>query len=250
MERAFSEISTAVIRDSGISRASVTAMQPLPVPTSSTAGLSGAGDSAIQPDQLFGFGTGNQHPFPHLEIEPVKFGMSQYVLQGTAGGQFADDPVEFVDSELLVRFGDQVGQAESAEFHHNDPGDLSRFALAVEGGERRFDPCDDFPACRHSRSVYSAVRRDSSRSKKSGKLLATHAGFSITTGVSAFRAATASDMAMRWSSWLCTCPPRIRPPRIFIVSSSSRSTSMPSLAYSSRIDSRGCPPCSPAGRFL
>ena len=34
--------------DSGISRASVTAMQPLPVPTSSTAGLSGAGDSAIQ----------------------------------------------------------------------------------------------------------------------------------------------------------------------------------------------------------
>ena len=65
--------------------------------------------------------------------------------------------------------------------------------------------------------------------------MATHSALRIAIGSSVRSAVTASDMAMRWSSWLSTSAADGMPPNMRMAScSSSSSISMPSLPYSSR----------------
>ena len=85
--------------------------------------------------QLLGFGTRNQHSRAHGEAVPVKFGVSDDVLQRFSGRKTLRDLLRPLRGDLRPGIGQQRRQRDSRELCDGVAGYCAGFALSVEGHE-------------------------------------------------------------------------------------------------------------------
>ena len=147
------------------------AMAPLPVPTSRIDGEAMRLESTIHRTSSSVLRRGINTPSRTCRLRPQKLRMPQNVLEWAPPRRALRRCGRAPRLQARGQAPTQGRRRDLSQLRNDDAGDLPCLPLPVEGGEPRCELLNDLSTCCHGRQ---RMRSASRRSKKSGKLLATH----------------------------------------------------------------------------